>query len=923
MASSDKDVEEQLLEAGNKIVDPPTSVEELLPLLDKIESLLAKVEQSPSKSMQTALTPSLKALVSDQLLRHSDIDVKVAVAACISEITRITAPDAPYNDEQMKEVFHLIVSSFENLSDKSSRSYAKRASILETVAKVRSCVVMLDLECDGLIIEMFQHFLKTVRDYHPENVFTSMETIMSLVLEESEDMAVGLLSPILESVKKDNEEILPIARKLGEKVLDNCSTKLKPYLVQAVKTLGISFDDYSDVVASICKDLSGSLEPSNLHDAGENVVAESKSVRTSEDEVDEKLTEVATPERVDMAVEKHRDSVKSNGVAEGGEDGSVSTLENKKEEHGQECKEVKSPKSPEPANLSSEKASNVKERSEKSSRKKGKKSNQSSKSTEVSHVDAQKGSESQPERESHSEHPGSPCENRSAENLPLENEADAKPSSPKAMEVESANVASPSLSESVPDECNNKSGQGNKAGQAKKKGNSAKEVVASSAEVSKESSDGMHDSGAKLDSDAEEKAPAGVSDDTKTAAEDSEERESDATSDYETKTLKHSARKGDGASKSSGGSLKQSEAKRKKGSGKSISGKNMKKLSGDDDKKEATPVLKPTSKTTKDEKILDKTPTAVSKRKRTPSKEKESETKKFDETLVGSKIKVWWPEDRMFYAGVVESFDPKRKKHKVLYTDGDEEILYLKKERWEYIDDETESEREEAADLVRSESPAEIPQKKKAKLNANESAKRGKMDVSPKKGGVTSSSKSKVAATKTDRSSGSKVESKSKENTPKVGRPTSVTGSKSKDQSTPKSGSKAGKTGPKISGKSKTDDAESHKTSKSKEDETSTPAVVAKSKQDVSKTGKSKQETPKAPAISKGKSTKTGDKSNSSNLSTKVKFTSSKSKESGDAKNLASSAKTVENSKGKSLNSSNDQGSESKSGKKRRRESKG
>lgn len=909
MASSDKDVEEQLLEAGNKIVDPPTSVEELLPLLDKIESLLAKVEQSPSKSMQTALSPSLKALVSDQLLRHSDIDVKVAVAACISEITRITAPDAPYNDEQMKEVFHLIVSSFENLSDKSSRSYAKRASILETVAKVRSCVVMLDLECDGLIIEMFQHFLKTIRDYHPENVFTSMETIMSLVLEESEDMAVGLLSPILESVKKDNEEILPIARKLGERVLDNCSTKLKPYLVQAVKTLGISFDDYSDVVASICKDLSGSLEPSNLHDAGENAV-------------EEKPTEVATPERVDTAVEKHHDSVKSNGVALGGEDGSISTLENKKEEHGEECKEVKSPKSPEPANLGPEKASNVKERSEKSSRKKGKKSNQSSKSTEVSQVEAQKGPESQPERESHCERPSSPRGDQSAENLPLENEADAKPSSPKAMEIESANIASPSLSDSVPDECNNNA-HGNKAGQAKKKGNSAKEVVASSAEVSKKSSDGMHNSGAKLDSDAEEKAPGGVSNDTKTAAEDAGE-ESDTASDYETKTLKQSARKEDGASKSGAGSLKQSEAKRKKGSGKSISGKNVKKLSADDDKKEVTPVLKPTSKMTKDEKILDKTPTSVSKRKRTPSKEKESETKNFDETLVGSKIKVWWPKDRMFYEGVVESFDRGKKKHKVLYTDGDEEILNLKKERWEYIDDDSESEREETADLVRSESAAEIPQKKKAKLNANESAKKGKMDVPPKKGGVTSSSKSKGATTKADRSSGSKVESKSKESTPKVGRPTTVTGSnKSKDQSTPKTGSKVGSTGPKIAGKSKNDDAESHKTSKLKDDETSTPAVVAKSKPDVLKTGKSKQETPKTPAISKGKSTKTGDKSNNTNLSTKVKFTSSKSKESGDVKNSAASGKTIENSKGKSLNSSNDQGSESKSGKKRRRESKG
>ncbi|KAG7020414.1 Sister chromatid cohesion protein PDS5-like A [Cucurbita argyrosperma subsp. argyrosperma] len=920
MASSDKDVEEQLLEAGNKIVDPPTSVEQLLPLLDKIESFLARVEQSPSKSMQSALAPSLKALVSDQLLRHSDIDVKVAVAACISEITRITAPDAPYNDEQMKEVFHLIVSSFENLSDKSSRSYAKRASILETVAKVRSCVVMLDLECDGLIIEMFQHFLKTVRDDHPENVFSSMETIMSLVLEESEDISVELLSPILDSVKKDNEEILPIARKLGERVLDNCSTKLKPYLVQAVKTLGISFDDYSDVVASICKDLSGSLEPSNLRDADDNTVPESKSVGTSGEEVEDKLTEVATPERVDTAIEKHCDSVKSNGVAQGGEDGSVPNLENKKEEHGgHECKEVKSPKSSEPAKLGSEKASNFKEKSEKIPKKRGRKPNP--KPTEVPHVDAQKGSQSQPEHESHSEHPGSPRGNRSAENLPSEIEADAKPSSPKAMEIESANVTTPSLSGSVPDECNNKSGQGKKAAQAKKKVNSAKEV-ASTAQVSKKSSDEINDSGAKP---AEDKAPAGVSDDSKTADEDAAERESDTTSDSEAKSLKQSARKGDGASKSGGGSLKQSEAKRKKGSGKTISGKTLKKLSGDDDKKETTPVLKPTSKTTKDEKILNKTTTPASKRKRTPSKEKESDTKDFDETLVGSKIKVWWPKDRMFYEGVIDSFDPEKRKHKVLYMDGDQEILNLKKERWEFIDDDSESEQEQTEDLVRSESATETPQKKKAKINANKSATRGKMDGSPKKGGVTSSSKSKGATTKTDRSSGSKVEGKSKENTPRVGRPPGSTASKSKDQTTPKTGSKAGSAGPKIAGKSRNDDAESHKTGKLKDDETSTPAAAAsvKSKQDVLKTGKSKQETPKTPAISKGKSPKTGDKSNNSNLSSKVKFTSSKSKESGDLKNSPASGKATENSKGKSLNSSNDQGSESKSGKKRRRESKG
>lgn len=60
------------------------------------------MEQSPPKSMQNVLNPLLKGLVTEVLLKHSDIDVKVGVASCISEITRITAPDAPYDDDKMK-----------------------------------------------------------------------------------------------------------------------------------------------------------------------------------------------------------------------------------------------------------------------------------------------------------------------------------------------------------------------------------------------------------------------------------------------------------------------------------------------------------------------------------------------------------------------------------------------------------------------------------------------------------------------------------------------------------------------------------------------------------------------------------------------------------------------------------------------------
>lgn len=65
--------------------------------------------------------------------------------------------------ENVQEIFQRIVEAFENLDDMSSHSFPKRVSILETVAKVRSCVVMLDLECDSLILEMFRYFLNTIR----------------------------------------------------------------------------------------------------------------------------------------------------------------------------------------------------------------------------------------------------------------------------------------------------------------------------------------------------------------------------------------------------------------------------------------------------------------------------------------------------------------------------------------------------------------------------------------------------------------------------------------------------------------------------------------------------------------------------------------------------------------------------------------
>lgn len=63
----------------------------------------------------------------------------------------------------LQNIFQVTIEVFGKLADTSCRSYKKVEVVLETVSKVRSSLVMLDLECDDLVLEMFRQFLKIIR----------------------------------------------------------------------------------------------------------------------------------------------------------------------------------------------------------------------------------------------------------------------------------------------------------------------------------------------------------------------------------------------------------------------------------------------------------------------------------------------------------------------------------------------------------------------------------------------------------------------------------------------------------------------------------------------------------------------------------------------------------------------------------------
>ncbi|KAL2237373.1 UNVERIFIED_CONTAM: Sister chromatid cohesion protein PDS5 [Sesamum indicum] len=885
---SDKELEERLTAAGSSLLQPPSSLDELLSLLDQIEEFLSKVEQSPAKSMQAALSPLMKALVAEELVKHPDVDVKVGVASCISEITRITAPDAPYDDEKMKDVFQLIVSSFENLADVSSRSHEKRATILETVAKVRSCVIMLDLECDQMIIEMFQHFLKSIRVYHTEVIFASMETIMTLVVEESEDISPDLLNPILATLKSNNEAVMPIAKKLAERVIQNSADKLRPYLAQALKSLDASLDDYGEVVASVCREDAGTLRHSNESILEDQPVIERKtSASPARDQVaKDGREENNSQDKVPTAIRSPK-SVVSNGINDTGNVEAITDINSMKKADSNHQVDAKSISKVESDNCNAEKPVNSESKLDQAE------AQQLPHNDEISSKDAHISSEVKSVQAA-----------KSSDN---EEDTSVRLSPSKPPENEAVDVASPTRSGSLLDENQSKKDL------AKRKENLVREETESGDNASKKISEEEYISEAKKqrrsgkkrddeisgkkrddetsrkkrdDETSGGKRDDETSDKDKAVAEEGESKNNDdGTSDSEGRSLEQTEKLGDASVKMEDGSSFKKEDGRKFGRAKPLSGKEVLKSSAREDNGK-DPVSSPSSplKSTKDEGIQEETPKTSTKRKRTQGTEKASETIEYGENLVGSKVKVWWPKDRMFYEGVIASFDPVKKKHKVLYTDGDKEVLNLRRERWEFIGDDLVSDGDQDGEHSSHDASSDMQRKKKGNTNSEMSSKRRKVDGSPK-------TKIKDTATKSGGKSkdDGKVESESKDNS-KSSKKSADDTIKSKDHSQ-RPGAKNLTDSAKASGRSK--------------DDAKTPSH---SKQDSQRSAKSKGKTPqsgKTPGASGTRMTKSS--------SSKVKETDRMKEK------RAESAKSSEMVKGKSTDTAKSRESESKSGKKRRR----
>ncbi|KAM0847072.1 hypothetical protein ACQ4PT_055258 [Festuca glaucescens] len=610
------ELEEQLKDIGTRLQEAPDDSEGLLKLLDEVEIHLLKVEQSPPQSTFVAIRPVMTALVRGDLLAHPDADVRLAIASCISEVTRITAPEAPYEDTVMKNVFSVIVESFRTINDIESPSFGKRASILETVAKVRSCVLMLDLELDDLIREMFKDLFTTMSLDLPENVMSSMATTLKLILDESEEIQAELAAFLLQKARKEEKEVSPASFELAERVLSICDKeKLKPVFLKLLQDQGTALDEYSNNLTLVCqykkvvREVDNADQVDNADPPVKDTVDDGKlSERTISDELPQESSKLEE----DVSRPEQDGTPLDNGEANQGPPSPKEKPEQScNTENTKDVEQLKSGSNEGSGGLSADK-----------------------KAVNGVAVNASKPDESTPD---------------------VVKPKRGRPPGLKSLEKKAArNNQASGLDSKKTEEATDSAATLNKR--------SAKSNVKSSARKAGEGESSKKQQKLSLKQQKDETLS-----------------EEDTAKDLTLKEMVSPKSLTKGSGRTKGQSGENSELKRKR------------------------------------EQDTEETPRA-------------RKNKGLDASLVGSRIRVWWPDDEMYYKGVVDSFDTNSKRHKVAYDDGDVEVLLLRDEKWDFI---SETEEQSKTPVV----PSETRRGRKGRGTSVQPVKEEKTETPKSEGG--------------------------------------------------------------------------------------------------------------------------------------------------------------------------------------------
>jgi sister chromatid cohesion protein PDS5 len=185
------------LKFRDKLVGKGLSTDALLKKMKSLQQELAEMDQEHVDV--ASLHGVRKELVNTSILLHKDQGVKAYAACCLADILRLYAPDAPYTQNELRDIFQFFFKQLEkNLKGQDAPYYDQYFHLIDSLSTVKSVVLVCDLpDADSLFVSVFRQFFVIVRRDLPQKLRMHMAEILVALIDESSTVPSDVLEVLM------------------------------------------------------------------------------------------------------------------------------------------------------------------------------------------------------------------------------------------------------------------------------------------------------------------------------------------------------------------------------------------------------------------------------------------------------------------------------------------------------------------------------------------------------------------------------------------------------------------------------------------------------------------------------------------------------------------------------------------------------
>ncbi|KAI0689173.1 armadillo-type protein [Cytidiella melzeri] len=200
--------------------------------LKALHSELAEMDQETVEA--DSLGSVLKELISTSILLHKDRGVKAYAACCLADLLRLYAPDAPYTQDELRDIFQFFFRQLsQGLKGADSPYYNEYFHLLESLSTVKSVVLVCDLpNADELMAEIFRGFFGMVRLDLAKKIELFMSDILIALLDECQSLPNEVLETLMAQYMDKNARMDQPAYRLAVQVCNATADKLQRHVCQ-------------------------------------------------------------------------------------------------------------------------------------------------------------------------------------------------------------------------------------------------------------------------------------------------------------------------------------------------------------------------------------------------------------------------------------------------------------------------------------------------------------------------------------------------------------------------------------------------------------------------------------------------------------------------------------------------------------------